>query len=48
MNKVFQSGGRLIRSEEDKGVLKLIDDRYLTPKYQALLLDEWKKLRIIT
>ncbi|MCA0150132.1 ATP-dependent DNA helicase [Rossellomorea vietnamensis] len=48
LNKVFQSGGRLIRSEEDKGVLKLIDDRYLTPKYQALLLDEWKKLRIIT
>ncbi|WP_406685837.1 helicase C-terminal domain-containing protein [Rossellomorea vietnamensis] len=48
LNKVFQSGGRLIRSEEDRGVLKLIDDRYLTPKYQALLLDEWKGYRIVT
>ncbi|MGG3916397.1 helicase C-terminal domain-containing protein [Rossellomorea vietnamensis] len=48
LNKVFQSGGRLIRSEEDRGVLRLIDDRYLTPKYQDLLLDEWKEYRIIT
>ncbi|MEI2665191.1 helicase C-terminal domain-containing protein [Rossellomorea sp. LJF3] len=48
LNKVFQSGGRLIRSEEDRGVLKLIDDRYLTPKYQGILLDEWKEFRIIT
>ncbi|WP_328585755.1 ATP-dependent DNA helicase [Rossellomorea aquimaris] len=42
LNKVFQSGGRLIRSEEDRGVLLLIDDRYLTPKYQGLMLEEWK------
>ncbi|KPL60723.1 ATP-dependent helicase [Rossellomorea vietnamensis] len=48
LNKVFQSGGRLIRSEDDRGVLKLIDDRYLTPKYRALLLEEWKEYRIIT
>ncbi len=48
LNKVFQSGGRLIRSEEDRGVLKLIDDRYLSPKYQSLLLDEWKDFRIFT
>ncbi|MCR8848875.1 ATP-dependent DNA helicase [Rossellomorea sp. SC111] len=48
LNKVFQSGGRLIRSEDDRGVLKLIDDRYLTPKYRELLLDEWKEYRIIT
>ncbi|MCA1059873.1 ATP-dependent DNA helicase [Rossellomorea aquimaris] len=48
MNKVFQSGGRLIRSEEDRGILKLIDDRYLTPKYRSLLLEEWKDYRVIT
>ncbi len=47
LNKVFQSGGRLIRSEEDRGVLLLIDDRYLTPKYQALLLEEWKDYQLI-
>lgn len=48
LNKVFQSGGRLIRSEEDKGVLKLIDDRYLSRKYQFLMLEEWKNYRVIT
>ncbi|PFA68501.1 ATP-dependent helicase [Bacillus sp. AFS015802] len=48
LNKVFQSGGRLIRTEADRGVLKLIDDRYLTPKYRSLLLDEWKDYRVIT
>jgi DNA excision repair protein ERCC-2 len=47
LNKVFQSGGRLIRSEEDSGVLRLIDDRYLTPKYKALLPDEWIPFEII-
>jgi DNA excision repair protein ERCC-2 len=47
LNKVFQSGGRLIRSEEDSGVLRLIDDRYLTPKYKALLPDEWTPFEII-
>ncbi|BCB02289.1 ATP-dependent DNA helicase [Bacillus sp. KH172YL63] len=48
LNKVFQSGGRLIRSEEDRGVLKLIDDRYLSPKYQSLLLEEWMNFNIHT
>ncbi|OIU70281.1 ATP-dependent DNA helicase [Rossellomorea aquimaris] len=47
LNKVFQSGGRLIRSEKDHGVLRLIDDRYLTPKYKALLPDEWTPFEVI-
>jgi DNA excision repair protein ERCC-2 len=47
LNKVFQSGGRLIRSEKDHGVLRLIDDRYLTPKYKALLPEEWIPYEII-
>jgi DNA excision repair protein ERCC-2 len=47
LNKVFQSGGRLIRSEKDHGVLRLIDDRYLTPKYRTLLPDEWIPFEVI-
>jgi DNA excision repair protein ERCC-2 len=43
MNKVLQAGGRLIRSEEDKGLIVLIDDRFLEPKYQKLLPTEWKE-----
>ena len=37
MNKVLQAVGRLIRTEEDKGVILLIDDRYRTPLYQEML-----------
>ena len=41
MNKVMQAGGRLIRSEQDRGKLILIDDRFLTKKYQALFPELW-------
>ena len=37
MNKVLQAIGRLIRTEEDKGIILLIDDRYKTPLYQEML-----------
>lgn len=37
MNKVLQAIGRLIRTEEDKGVILLIDDRYKTILYQEML-----------
>ncbi len=47
MNKVLQAGGRLIRSETDTGVIVLVDDRFLTPKYQRLLPDEWRDFEII-
>ncbi|BBI36300.1 ATP-dependent DNA helicase [Cohnella abietis] len=43
INKVLQAGGRLIRSEQDRGVLALIDDRYLQPQYSRLLPEEWRK-----
>lgn len=46
MNKVLQAGGRLIRSEEDEGVLVLVDDRYLSPQYQRLLPEEWAHYRV--
>ncbi|MFC5450540.1 ATP-dependent DNA helicase [Paenibacillus aestuarii] len=48
MNKVQQAGGRLIRSETDRGVLLLIDDRYLQPQYQRLLPEEWRHYKVIT
>lgn len=46
MNKVQQAGGRLIRSETDSGVLLLIDDRYLQPRYQQLLPEEWRDYKV--
>lgn len=47
MNKVQQAGGRLIRSETDRGVLMLIDDRYLQPLYQRLLPEEWRDYTVL-
>ena len=47
MNKVLQAGGRLIRSETDTGVIVLVDDRFLTPRYQSLLPNEWKDFKIV-
>lgn len=41
MNKVLQAAGRVIRSEEDMGVILLIDDRFTKPEYQVLFPREW-------
>jgi Rad3-related DNA helicase len=47
MNKVLQAGGRLIRSENDTGTIVLVDDRFLSGKYQALLPEEWSDFVIL-
>ncbi len=47
MNKVLQAGGRLIRTEDDFGTIVLVDDRFLTPKYQQLLPVEWMDYKVI-
>jgi DNA excision repair protein ERCC-2 len=41
MNRVLQAAGRVIRSENDKGILLLIDDRYSRPDYQSLMPNSW-------
>lgn len=43
VNKVMQSAGRVIRSEEDRGVIVLIDQRYQTPYYRKALPRDWGK-----
>jgi DNA excision repair protein ERCC-2 len=40
-NKVQQAAGRVIRSEDDRGFVLLIDDRYATPVYNSLFPNEW-------
>lgn len=41
MQKVQQAAGRVIRSENDKGIVLLLDDRYYDAEYEALLPSEW-------
>lgn len=45
VNKVLQGAGRVIRTENDKGRILLIDDRYITEKYSTLLPKEWYPMR---
>lgn len=42
MNKVTQAVGRVIRSENDKGAVLLIDERYASHQYQDLYRHEWR------
>lgn len=42
MNKVLQAAGRVIRTEEDKGVVLLIDERFLQQRYRRLYPKEWE------
>ena len=47
MNKVMQAVGRVIRSEEDKGAVLLIDERYMTNQYQDLFKKEWSNYEVV-
>ncbi len=47
MNKILQSAGRVIRSEEDRGAILLIDDRFGTYRYKELFPREWSHYRLI-
>jgi len=41
MSKVVQAAGRVIRSAEDKGVIVLMDRRFLEPTYSAAMPGDW-------
>ena len=45
MNRVLQAAGRVIRREEDRGVVVLIDDRYGDALRASLLPDHWSHLQ---
>ncbi|MGN0369749.1 MAG: ATP-dependent DNA helicase [Butyrivibrio sp.] len=48
MNKVLQAAGRVIRTDEDKGIIALLDDRFLTRQYLELFPAEWSNYKVIT
>lgn len=41
MNKVLQAAGRVIRTDEDEGVILLLDYRFLDMEYRELFPREW-------
>lgn len=44
MNKVLQAAGRVIRTPEDRGVVLLIDERFLFSDYRKLMPPHWQHL----
>ncbi len=42
INRVLQAAGRVIRSESDRGVVLLVDQRFATARYHALFPPEWR------
>lgn len=44
MIKVLQAAGRVIRTDEDRGVIELLDDRFLRPEYQKMYPREWENV----
>ncbi|MCI8884550.1 MAG: ATP-dependent DNA helicase [Dorea sp.] len=48
MNKVLQSAGRVIRTDEDRGVILLLDERFLDGRYQETFPREWKDYELCT
>lgn len=43
MNKVLQAAGRVIRTDEDRGVILLLDERFQSPAYRKLFPREWEQ-----
>lgn len=48
MNKVLQAAGRVIRTKEDKGVVLLLDERFLQRSYLELFPQEWYGYEVCT
>ena len=47
MNRVLQAAGRVIRTEEDRGMVLLIDDRFAEREYREIFPAHWKGIRYV-
>lgn len=47
MNKVQQAAGRVIRTMEDKGIILLLDDRFITKQVVDTFPSEWDNYEIV-
>jgi len=45
MNKIMQAAGRVIRSESDRGVVVLVDDRLNDPNRKILFPPHWRHMK---
>jgi DNA excision repair protein ERCC-2 len=47
LNRVMQAAGRVIRTEQDRGVILLIDERLTQPRYMRLFPPEWRHFQVV-
>lgn len=47
MNKVLQAAGRVIRTEADRGMILLMDDRFRYGQYKSLFPQEWSDVHYV-
>ncbi len=47
LNRVMQAAGRVIRTEHDRGVILLIDERLTQPRYTQLFPPEWQHFQVV-
>lgn len=47
MNKVLQAAGRVIRTPGDRGVILLLDDRFLRRDHLELFPREWERFQVV-
>ncbi len=48
MNKVLQAAGRVIRTVQDRGVIVLLDERFLRKDYREMFPREWERFETCT
>lgn len=48
MNKVLQAAGRVIRTQDDIGIVALLDERFLQRSYQRMFPREWADYQVTT
>ena len=47
VNRVLQAAGRVIRREDDRGAIVLIDDRFDDPIYKTVIPKHWSGIRYV-
>jgi Rad3-related DNA helicase len=47
VNKVLQAAGRVIRTQEDIGIVALLDERFLQTGYRRLFPREWENTEVV-
>lgn len=46
-NRVLQATGRVIRTDEDRGIIVLMDERFVHDRYRQLFPTHWREFKVV-